>query len=310
MNGSEDLGVSVMMEQFFTIGEVAKILKVHENTVRKILRNGGIRGIKVGREWRITGSAINAFAREAEQDYREEDHSTGKYAALTRYLSENGQRTVELSFRQIEEILAFPLPLSARKHNAWWHEEKTPRAQKLAWSEAGYSVRRYSIREEKVLFQRKWTDETFLLEIQASQNQHVERNVTYFLKLAKKLDLDLSWEGNKENGRVFYGFDHSGRQQPLFCLSTNGLLEIHLESLKKVAPFNRKVAMDRLVERLHVLDVEIFREDELQYLKVDLAKERDVSVLKGLCETFEWVLDMVKGQEILMCSGSLHNRTT
>lgn len=288
------------MEQFFTLQEVAKILKVHENTVRNILKSGGIRGIKVGREWRITGTALKDFAREAEQTYLEEDHSIGKYAALTRFLRMNGQRTIEMSFAEIENVLAFPLPPSARKYNAWWHEEKNPRAQKIAWSEAGYFVRRYSTREERVVFQRKLTDETFIEEVRSSHNPQMEHNVLYFLKMSSRLDLDVSWDECEDQRKVVYKLDHNGQQHVLLCLYTNGILETHLHSLRRVPPFHREELIDRLVSRLSVIDGDAFRGEELQCPKLDLAGEKDTSVLNLLGGTVEWIIDMVRGQEILM----------
>lgn len=142
-----------MAEQFLKVNELAGLLRVNEKTVRKLIHCGEIRAIKVGREWRITESALRAFTQERERCLAEkQDSYEGKYVPLSRYLSRNGQGTIELTFGEIEDILGFPLPSSARKYNAWWHEEKTPRAHKVAWIEAGYYVKDYSIKKEKVVF--------------------------------------------------------------------------------------------------------------------------------------------------------------
>jgi hypothetical protein len=61
----------------------------------------------------------------------------GKYHKLYNYLIQSGQRTLELSFSTIEEILGFGLPPSAYKHQAWWsNTESHPIA--LTWLKSGY----------------------------------------------------------------------------------------------------------------------------------------------------------------------------
>lgn len=42
-----------LKDNFFTIDEVAAILKVHRNTVKNRLKDGSLYGFKVGRLWRI-----------------------------------------------------------------------------------------------------------------------------------------------------------------------------------------------------------------------------------------------------------------
>jgi len=47
--------------QVFTPDEVAKILKMHAQTVRKWVREGKIKASKIGSDIRITGKSINEF---------------------------------------------------------------------------------------------------------------------------------------------------------------------------------------------------------------------------------------------------------
>lgn len=51
------------MERILTADEVAEYLKVNIRTVYKLLESGELRGIKVGRIWRIAESAVNEFVR-------------------------------------------------------------------------------------------------------------------------------------------------------------------------------------------------------------------------------------------------------
>jgi excisionase family DNA binding protein len=49
------------MEELFTVVEVAERLKVPQRTVKRWLVSGQLRGLKAGRKWRVTPSAIEAF---------------------------------------------------------------------------------------------------------------------------------------------------------------------------------------------------------------------------------------------------------
>lgn len=68
----------------------------------------------------------------------------GKYVALTRYLRALPARgtTVTLSFRDLESILTFPLPPSAREHRPWWANQtnNAGRPQAQGWMNAGFVV--------------------------------------------------------------------------------------------------------------------------------------------------------------------------
>jgi len=44
----------------------------------------------------------------------------GKYKSLYEYLENRYAKTVVLTFAQIEDLLGFTLPDSARVHQAWW----------------------------------------------------------------------------------------------------------------------------------------------------------------------------------------------
>ncbi len=51
-----------MEDELLTVAEAAKRLKIHEVTLRGMLRLGEVRGMKFGsREWRIPSSALKEF---------------------------------------------------------------------------------------------------------------------------------------------------------------------------------------------------------------------------------------------------------
>ena len=42
-----------LKDDYYTIYELAEILKVHHNTIRRAIKSGRIKAIQLGREWRI-----------------------------------------------------------------------------------------------------------------------------------------------------------------------------------------------------------------------------------------------------------------
>ena len=44
-----------------TLKEAAAMLRVHENTLAKLLQDGRVRGVKIGREWRTSKKALEDF---------------------------------------------------------------------------------------------------------------------------------------------------------------------------------------------------------------------------------------------------------
>jgi excisionase family DNA binding protein len=50
-----------MPDVFLTVEEVGERLKIHPESVRDWLRTGKLKGLKAGRQWRITESALDAF---------------------------------------------------------------------------------------------------------------------------------------------------------------------------------------------------------------------------------------------------------
>lgn len=77
----------------------------------------------------------------------------GKYAPLHRRLVSLTGRTWRASFTEIEQVLGFGLPDSARLYPAWW-SNGGGHSHSLAWEAAGFRVRVF-LREEAALFTRR-----------------------------------------------------------------------------------------------------------------------------------------------------------
>lgn len=85
-----------------------------------------------------------------------------KYEPLTTYLNLCKKTSIKLTYSEIEEILGFELPLSARKYKEWWGNGRShPNSQSKAWEEAGYKTTDVILGEsvvfEKVMYKNSKT---------------------------------------------------------------------------------------------------------------------------------------------------------
>lgn len=77
-----------------------------------------------------------------------------KYEPLKRYLAQARGTSIPMSFRQIEEILGFDLPSSARQYPAWWSNSVGTHVNAAAWRSAGWRTSAVDIGGERVTFLR------------------------------------------------------------------------------------------------------------------------------------------------------------
>lgn len=80
--------------------------------------------------------------------------SVGKYDPLRRFLSEFDGNGWVTTFDQIEQILGFSLPASARKWRPWWANVKDGPSQTRAWAAAGWKTRQVNLADETLVFVR------------------------------------------------------------------------------------------------------------------------------------------------------------
>lgn len=78
-----------------------------------------------------------------------------KYAPLQSYLSRQTHRETPMAFREIERVLGFSLPPSARKHQAWWANNVGAHVNARAWRDAGWKTSRVDLGSERVVFVRE-----------------------------------------------------------------------------------------------------------------------------------------------------------
>ena len=80
----------------------------------------------------------------------------GKYALLYSYLEALEDNQWLASFAEIEAVLGFPLPRSARAHQPWWSNQSNSgsHTHAQAWQRAGWRTRNVSLADETVVFER------------------------------------------------------------------------------------------------------------------------------------------------------------
>jgi hypothetical protein len=77
-----------------------------------------------------------------------------KYDPLTAYLRKQPYREVRRGFGDLEKILGFELPSSARQHRAWWSNNGSNNVMTKAWLSAGFRTRDVDMENERLTFER------------------------------------------------------------------------------------------------------------------------------------------------------------
>ena len=76
-----------------------------------------------------------------------------KYDALGAFLRRQDACEVPMRFQEVESVLGFPLPKSARDYSPWWaNQTSSGHSQCRAWMEAGWRTSRLDLAGESVIF--------------------------------------------------------------------------------------------------------------------------------------------------------------
>lgn len=78
----------------------------------------------------------------------------GKYYTLGRYLSGLKSELKTLSFGEVEEILGFSFPVSARTHRPWWANDETHVQAVDGWLSVGWKAESVDLATEMVTFRK------------------------------------------------------------------------------------------------------------------------------------------------------------
>lgn len=75
-----------------------------------------------------------------------------KYDPLTHFLGHSHASAIPMQFAEIEKLLGFSLPPSARTHRAWWSNNPDNNVMTKAWLAGGYETEQVDIEGEKLVF--------------------------------------------------------------------------------------------------------------------------------------------------------------
>lgn len=80
--------------------------------------------------------------------------SDWKHIRLKRYIAESTAATINLTFKEIEEIEGKPLPKTAYNNHGWWYPRSNFNTIAEAWRTEGYSLRFVDLRKKKLSLTR------------------------------------------------------------------------------------------------------------------------------------------------------------
>jgi hypothetical protein len=83
------------------------------------------------------------------------EDNMSKYDPLKDFLKSRPASEAPMSFPEVEEVLGFKLPPSAREHPAWWSNNVGTHVNARAWREAGWKASRVDLGRERVTFVRE-----------------------------------------------------------------------------------------------------------------------------------------------------------
>ena len=101
-----------------------------------------------------------------DRKYRQSAASS-KYQRLYTHLCGLGGEEWKASFTEIESIIGFQLPASARLHKPWWANQKGGggHSQALAWTMAGWETAEVDLESETLMLRRKNSETDRLLSL-------------------------------------------------------------------------------------------------------------------------------------------------
>lgn len=50
-----------MLDKFYSVDEIAEMLKIHPKTIQRYIREGKLKASKVGKSWRVSGHDLSTF---------------------------------------------------------------------------------------------------------------------------------------------------------------------------------------------------------------------------------------------------------
>jgi len=78
----------------------------------------------------------------------------GKYEPLSQFLRKQRTGRIVLTFAEIERIIGFKLPRSAKEYRAWWSNNPFNSVMTRAWLDAGFESEQVDMEGRKLAFRK------------------------------------------------------------------------------------------------------------------------------------------------------------
>lgn len=95
-----------------------------------------------------------------------------KYSALTEHLASRREARIPMRFADLESVLGFPLPASARTQRPWWANSGHGHVQARGWLDAGYRSEQVDLESERLVFVRLNTVEAPKTGVRPPEGDH------------------------------------------------------------------------------------------------------------------------------------------
>ncbi len=82
----------------------------------------------------------------------------GKYDPLRRFLGQQANEQIPMTFAEIERLLGVRLPMS-KQYPAWWSNNPSNNTMTRAWLDAGFATEQVDTAGERLVFRRKSLDD-------------------------------------------------------------------------------------------------------------------------------------------------------
>jgi hypothetical protein len=129
-------------------------------------------------------------------------HEPSKYQPLQRHLTARRERELPMTFGDVERVLGFSLPPSARKHPAWWSNNRGTNVAVKAWRDAGRHTSRVNIAAERVVFVRDEVEPVTRAASPAGEPATITLQRESLSPVARRLLEDYAEEKNCDLGKA------------------------------------------------------------------------------------------------------------
>ena len=141
--------------QTWTTSELSEALDVYEQELRDKELSRNTINTYVQHPERFIRWLDNAYSPQGPRTANREEGSRApsKYDPLYGHLLDGPNNVVALSFTEIERILGFALPASARRYQAWWaNEREGTHSHARSWLDASYKTQGVDLNAQTVRF--------------------------------------------------------------------------------------------------------------------------------------------------------------